>query len=96
MINRMGDGPILSVIHTVTTDTMLDNNSMSNGHGLRNVTCKQGMNWIIAFAFAFRLVGVYEASEITMLYWCWRGVLSSDFRTVSVAGDSNLFVDVIL
>ena len=96
MISRMGDGTILSVIDTVTTDTMLNNNSMSYGHGLRNVTCKQGRNCILSFAFAFHPVGVYEASEITMLYWCWRGVLSSDFRTVSVAGDSNLFVDVIL
>ena len=96
MINRMGDGTILSVIHTVTTDTMLNNNTISNGHGLRNVTCEQGLNWIIALAIAFRPVCLYEASEITMLYWCWRGVLSSDFRTVSVAGDSNLFVDMIL
>ena len=79
-----------------TTDTMLNNNSMTYGHGLKNVTCKQGLNWIIALAFAFRPVGVYKASEITVLYWCRLGVPSSDFRTVSFAGDSNLFVDVIL
>ena len=33
----MGDGPILSIIHTVIIGTMLNNNSVNNEY----VTCKQ-------------------------------------------------------
>ena len=37
----MGTSHILSVIHTVTIDTMLNLNGGNNGHALKNVTCKQ-------------------------------------------------------
>ena len=37
----MGPSPIVSVIRTITTITMLNFNSGNNGHGLRNVTYKQ-------------------------------------------------------
>ena len=38
----MGPSNILSVIHTVTIGTMLNNNGgNNNGHELKNVTCKQ-------------------------------------------------------
>ena len=38
---KMGPLPLLSVIHTVTIDTMLNFSCGSKGHGLKNVTCKQ-------------------------------------------------------
>ena len=31
-------GPIQPVIQPVTIDTMLNNNGLNNGHGLKNVT----------------------------------------------------------
>ena len=34
---KMGLSPILSVIHTVTIETMLNVNSGNNGHGLKRV-----------------------------------------------------------
>ena len=37
----MSTSPILSVIHTITIDTMLNLNGCNNGHGLKNITCKQ-------------------------------------------------------
>ena len=37
----MSLSPMLSAIHTVTFDTMLNNKSGNNGNGLKNVTCKQ-------------------------------------------------------
>ena len=39
----MGDGPIHPIIHLITIDTMLDNNRLNNGQGLKNGTCKQGL-----------------------------------------------------
>ena len=38
---QMGPSPFLSVIHTVTTGTMLNFNGGKNGHELKIVTCKQ-------------------------------------------------------
>ena len=35
----MGPSSILSVIHTATIGTMLNNNYGNNGHWLKNVTC---------------------------------------------------------
>ena len=32
---------ILSIIHTITIGTMRNFNGGNNGHGLKNVTCKQ-------------------------------------------------------
>ena len=37
----MGLSPILFVIHTVTIGIMVNFNGGNNGHGLKNVTCKQ-------------------------------------------------------
>ena len=37
----MSPSPVLSVIHTVTFGTMLNFKDGNNGHGLKNVTCKQ-------------------------------------------------------
>ena len=38
----MDPSPILSVIHTVTIGTMLNNNGGNNGYGLKkSVACKQ-------------------------------------------------------
>ena len=37
--------PILSVIHTVTIGTMLNNNGMNDRHGLTNVTCTD-LYWV--------------------------------------------------
>ena len=42
--DRMGPSPIVTVIHTITIDTMLSFNYRNNGHGLKNVTCKQTLN----------------------------------------------------
>ena len=57
----MGDGPILSIIQPITFDTMLNNNWQNDGHGLKNVTCKQGItlslnvNKSLRFAVLFTL-----------------------------------------
>ena len=37
----MGPSSILSVIHIITIETMLNNNHGNNCHGLKNVKCKQ-------------------------------------------------------
>ena len=37
----MGPSSFLSIIATVTNGTMLNFNCGNNGHGLKNVTCKQ-------------------------------------------------------
>ena len=42
--DRIGAGPSLSVIHTVTIDNMLNNNGVNRGHELKNATCKQTLN----------------------------------------------------
>ena len=42
--DRMCAGPSLSVIHTVTIGTTLNNNGVTSGHGLKNATCKQTLN----------------------------------------------------
>ena len=41
----MSLSPILSVIHTDTIGTMINCSGGSNGHGLKNVTCKQTFTW---------------------------------------------------
>ena len=46
IMDRMGDGPILPIIHTVTIETMLNNNGVNKGHWIKNVTCKQGLTFI--------------------------------------------------
>ena len=38
---RMGDRPIVPVFRTVSIDTMLNNNGVKNGHGLKNGTCER-------------------------------------------------------
>ena len=45
----MNNGSFLSVIHTVTIDTMLNNNGVNNGHGPKKVTCKQGFKDVLVF-----------------------------------------------
>ena len=41
----MGPSSILSITHTITIDTVLNfNNGGNNGHGLKNVRCKQILN----------------------------------------------------
>ena len=42
--DRMGDGPILSVIQSITIDTVLKNTGLNNGHGLKNVASNQGLS----------------------------------------------------
>ena len=42
-MDRMGDGPTQPIIHTVIIDTMLKNNRLNNGHGLKKVTCKEDL-----------------------------------------------------
>ena len=51
----MGLSPILSIIHAVTINTMLNFNGGNNGHGLKNVTYKQIFtgNAICALGFSF-------------------------------------------
>ena len=41
IMDRICPSPILSIIHTVTIGTMLNFNGCNNGHGVKNVTCKQ-------------------------------------------------------
>ena len=41
---KMGLSPILSIIHTITTGTMLNFNCDNNRHGLKTVTCKQTLS----------------------------------------------------
>ena len=43
---KMGPSPILSIIPTVTIDTMLNFNGGNNRHGLKNVRCKQTLKGI--------------------------------------------------
>ena len=38
---EMGPSTILSVIHIISIGTMLNFNGNNNGHGLKNVTCKE-------------------------------------------------------
>ena len=38
---RMDEGSIVPIFHAVTIDTMLNNNGVKNGHGLKDVTCGQ-------------------------------------------------------
>ena len=46
-MDRMDLSPILSVIHTVAIDTVLNSNGGNNGHGLKTVTCRQTFKaWI--------------------------------------------------
>ena len=40
----MGLSPILSVSHNVINDTTVNFNGGNNGHGFKNVTCKQTFN----------------------------------------------------
>ena len=41
----MGPSSMLSITHTITIDTVLNfNNDGNNGHGLKNVRCKQILN----------------------------------------------------
>ena len=57
-MNRNGPSPILFVIHTIMIGTMLNNNGGNNGHGLKNVTCKQtlGAKMIsMQFQFGFEI-----------------------------------------
>ena len=42
--NRMGLLPILSIIHTVTIDTILNKNHCVINNGLKNATCKHSLN----------------------------------------------------
>ena len=42
----MGYGPILSIIHTVSIDKMLNKNGVNNGYELNSFRCKQGLNRI--------------------------------------------------
>ena len=44
IMDRMGDGPILSIIHTVTIDTMLNNNGCHNRYRVNIVRCKHGLS----------------------------------------------------
>ena len=37
----MGAEPIVPVFHTVSIDTMLNNNGVKNGHGLKNGMCER-------------------------------------------------------
>ena len=67
-MDRMGDAPspIMSVIQPITIDTMLNNIGLNNGHGLKNVTCKQGLDvyWgsfatiVVPLAIMFRPLSV--------------------------------------
>ena len=45
IMDRMGDGPIVSIIHTVTIDKMLNNNSCNNGHGLKTLHVNIPLPW---------------------------------------------------
>ena len=62
----MGPSPILSIIHTVTFDTMLNFNGDNNGHGIKYATCKQTLN-----TFNKKLVGTVAVPS--------RGPLSNYF-----------------
>ena len=55
--------PILSVIQPVSIDTMLNNNGLNNGHGLKNVTYKQGkFNDVLLDGYWLRLTKVTDLS----------------------------------
>ena len=45
--DRMGSSPILYFINTIIIGIMVNNNSGTNWHGLRNVTCKQTLNMVL-------------------------------------------------
>ena len=47
IVIRMGKSAILSVIHTINIATMLNFNKCNNGHGLKNVTCKQTLTVVL-------------------------------------------------
>ena len=51
----MCDGPISSIIHTVNIDTMLNNNGVNNGRGLKKVIyiCKQGLTLLYVLHIIF-------------------------------------------
>ena len=62
--------PILSIIHTVTVGTMLNSNGGNNGHGFKDVTCKQ------AFSLGIPSSNIVEPHLVepllckgTCLYW---------------------------
>ena len=42
-MDRVDNGPILSVIHMVATNTMLNNNGVDSGHRLKNLTCLESL-----------------------------------------------------
>ena len=46
-MDRMDDGPILSIIHTVTIDTMLNFNGGNNRYRLKNVTLNRPSFWYL-------------------------------------------------
>ena len=48
-MDRMGDGIMLSVIHTVTIGTMPTNNNANNGHGLNKKTLFVNRPYLLAF-----------------------------------------------
>ena len=51
--NRRVGRLILCDLHTITLGTMLNNNGGNNGHGLKNVTCKQTFTFQITAFFVF-------------------------------------------
>ena len=66
----MGSSPILSVIHTVIIGTILSLNGGNNGHGLKDVTCKQ------TFSLGIPSLNIVEPHLVepllckdTCLYW---------------------------
>ena len=44
-MDRMGDGPIVSIIHTVTIGTVLNNNDGNNGPDLKTLRVKRPLLW---------------------------------------------------
>ena len=57
-MEEMDPSSILSIIHTVTIGTMLVFNSGDNGHGLKNVKCKQAIS-----------ISVFMNDTIFYFYW---------------------------
>ena len=44
-MDSIGDGPIVSIIYTVTIGTMLNNNGCNNGHGLITLQVNRTLLW---------------------------------------------------
>ena len=70
----MGDGPIVSVIHTIIIGRMLKFSIANNGHGLKKVTCNQ--NFRITLSRVMKTLDTLEKNFTTV-----------EFPVVIVEGD---------